>query len=59
MNIDEIKQLAKQYDIKAGRVAKHELVRSIQQAEGNLPCFKREGSISCGEQNCLWREDCV
>ena len=59
MRIDEIKEIAKRYDIKTGKVAKDVLVRSIQQAEGNMPCFKSDRSMECGQQDCLWRNDCI
>lgn len=58
MKIDEIKQIAKQHHIKLGKMTKSDLVRAIQVAEGNTPCFGSKNSSVCGQNNCLWREDC-
>ncbi|HEY4743448.1 MAG TPA: Rho termination factor N-terminal domain-containing protein [Desulfuromonadaceae bacterium] len=58
MKLEEIKEIAKQHGIKAGKMKKAELVRSIQQAEGNTPCFATGASLTCGQGSCLWREDC-
>jgi hypothetical protein len=59
MKIDEIKNIAKQRNIKVGKATKCELVRAIQQAEGNQQCFASNSSKVCGQLSCLWREDCV
>ncbi len=58
MKLEEIKAIAKQHDIKAGKMKKTELVRAIQQAEGNDQCFVTGMSSVCGQADCLWREDC-
>ena len=58
MKINEIKEIARHNNLKTGRANKVELVRSIQQAEGNLPCFNSNSANACGQFNCLWREDC-
>jgi hypothetical protein len=36
---------------------KKNLVRSIQEKEGNTPCFKT-GLPFCNQYNCCWRSDC-
>ncbi len=59
MKIDEIKEIAKQHQIKAGKMKKADLVRAIQQAEGNAACFDTGMVERCGQNDCLWREDCV
>lgn len=59
MKIEEIKEIARQHSIKIGKSKKSDLVRSIQQAEGNLQCFDTKNSSICGQYACLWREDCV
>jgi hypothetical protein len=59
MKLDEIKEIAKQHNIKTGKLKKAELVRAIQQAEGNEVCFETSRADSCGQQACLWREDCA
>jgi hypothetical protein len=59
MKLDEIKEIAKQHNIKTGKMKKAELVRAIQQAEGNEVCFETGQAGACGQQACLWREDCA
>jgi hypothetical protein len=58
MKLDEIKEIAKKYNIKAGKMKKADLVRAIQQAEGNEVCFETGQAGTCGQDACLWREDC-
>ncbi len=58
MKLDEIKEKAKQHDIKAGKMKKADLVRAIQAAEGNNVCFETGQAAHCGQGECLWREDC-
>lgn len=58
MKMDEIREIAKQHNIKAGRMKKADLIRAIQQAEGNEVCFDSGKAETCGQQACLWREDC-
>lgn len=59
MKIDEIKEIARRHGIKAGKTKKSDLVRAIQNAEGNSPCFDSNSSAHCGQTDCLWREDCT
>ena len=58
MKLDEIKEMAKQHRIKTVRMKKAELVRAIQQAEGNEQCFGSGKAAACGQDMCLWRGDC-
>jgi hypothetical protein len=58
MKLDQIKEIAKQHGIKVGRMKKAELVKAIQLAEQNDPCFATGKSAVCGQNDCLWREDC-
>ena len=58
MKLEEIKEIAKQHDIKAGKMKKAELVRAIQLAEQNDPCFETGQAATCGQGGCLWRSDC-
>jgi hypothetical protein len=39
-------------------VSKMELIRKIQTAEGNWPCF-RTAEKTCDRPDCLWLGDCV
>lgn len=59
MKLDEIKEIAKLHNIKAGKMKKVDLVRAIQQAENNDTCFETGQAENCGQDACLWREDCV
>jgi hypothetical protein len=58
MKLEEIKSIAQLYSIKAGKMKKSELVKAIQQAEGNEQCFEAGKSASCGQSSCSWREIC-
>lgn len=58
MKLQEIKEIAKKLNVKAGTMKKVDLVRAIQSAEGNLPCFGTGAASSCGQDGCLWRDDC-
>lgn len=58
MKIEEIREIARQRGLKTGKMKKVEIVRSIQDAEGNPTCFDTGKSEECGQANCLWREDC-
>jgi len=58
MKLDEIKEIARQHNIKPGKMKKNELIRAIQQAEGNEQCFDTGKADQCGQESCLWREDC-
>ncbi|MBN1433768.1 hypothetical protein JW921_03355 [Candidatus Fermentibacterales bacterium] len=54
----EIVQKAKALGIKVSRLKKEELIRAIQVAEGNFPCFGTAREY-CDQQDCLWRKDCM
>ncbi|WP_432822099.1 SAP domain-containing protein [Trichloromonas sp.] len=58
MKMEEIKAVARVRGVKSGRMKKAELVRAIQQAEGNNQCFVTGQADRCGQYECLWREDC-
>lgn len=59
MKLDDIREIAKQYNIKVGKMKKSDLVRTIQQAESNGVCFETGAANDCGQDACLWREDCA
>jgi hypothetical protein len=58
MDVAVIRQKAKSLGVKVAKKDNAELIKSIQQAEGNTPCFKT-ASGSCNQLNCLWRMDCL
>lgn len=58
MKVDEVKEIAKLHHIKAGKMNKTDLIKAIQSAEGNDPCFASGKASRCGQDSCLWRQDC-
>ncbi|PLX96321.1 MAG: SAP domain-containing protein [Desulfuromonas sp.] len=58
MTVAEIKVIAKEMGLKTTNLKKTELIRAIQQAEGNPVCFDTNSRENCGEEICLWRRDC-
>lgn len=60
MNMPEIRQKAEEVGLKGvGKLRKAELIRKIQQAEGNNPCYGAQWRQQCGEMDCCWRSDCL
>ena len=59
MTLDEIKEIAKQHNIKTGKMKKNELIKAVQAAENNDACFETGQVNTCGQDACLWREECV
>ena len=58
MNMTEIRAIAKERGVKAGTMKKSDLVRTIQVAEGNEACFDTNRAAWCGQERCLWKDDC-
>ena len=58
MTVKEIQGIAEQMGLKANKMKKAELVRMIQKAEENTPCFQTGSVNTCGQENCLWLSDC-
>lgn len=59
MKMAEIRAMAKKrFNINSVRMSKTDLIRKIQTAEGNFPCFGT-AEKTCDQQNCLWLDDCV
>ncbi len=59
MNVDTVRQIARSRGLKVSKRKKAELIHDMQNAEGNQACFGTELVASCGQMDCLWREDCV
>ena len=59
MNMQEIRSIAKEFGLKTSRISKVNLVRSIQQTEGNFDCFATATDGECDQSGCLWRKDCL
>ncbi|MCB1671687.1 MAG: SAP domain-containing protein [Gammaproteobacteria bacterium] len=58
MNMQEIRGIARQKGISPGKRPKLELVRLIQNSEGNFECFGTAREGECDQLGCLWRKDC-
>jgi hypothetical protein len=58
MKMNDIKEIARQRGINSSKMKKTELVRAIQQDEGNPECYMTGHKEDCGELGCLWRDDC-
>ena len=58
MLLKDIKAVARENGVKPGKLKKLDLIREIQKAEGNDPCFKSEILSTCSETECLWYSDC-
>ena len=58
MKVQEIKEIARQKNLDVKNMKKPDIVRAIQQAEGNTDCYHTGNVEKCGQSNCLWREDC-
>jgi hypothetical protein len=58
MKMKDVQKIAKQKGIDAGKMNQTDLIRAIQKAEGNNPCFATSAVQTCGQKNCLWSADC-
>lgn len=57
MTLKQIRVKAKDAGVKnITKYPKETLIKTIQQTEGNIPCFR--GIMGCGETGCAWRTDC-
>lgn len=59
MKLDDVKKIAERHGIKPGKLRKAELIRAIQQLEGNHPCYDTGQAEHCGQTHCSWRDDCA
>ena len=57
MHMNTIRAIAKKMNITPGYKDKKELIRFIQEQEGNIPCFRTE-QPACDQYDCCWRDDC-
>jgi hypothetical protein len=58
MIVKEVKEIAQGLGIPLGKMKKNELIKTIQETEGNFPCFGTADS-SCDQMQCRWRSDCL
>ena len=60
MTVKEIRIKAKEMGLEVGsKTKKADMIRTIQNAEGNTPCFQTGIVASCNQANCCWRSDCM
>ncbi len=58
MRLEDVKVIAKERGIQPGKQKKADLIRAIQRTEGNEECYASGKAENCGQQGCLWRDDC-
>jgi hypothetical protein len=59
MNMQQIRELAKEKGAKISKMNKVDAIRMIQLTEGNFDCFAKSDAEQCGQDECLFKEDCV
>lgn len=59
MKLDAVKQIAKKRGLQVTNMKKADIIRAIQCDEGNNTCYNTHSAETCGQTNCLWRDDCV
>lgn len=58
MNMQEIRERAKDFGIKTSQKSKSNLIQAIQISEGNFNCFASALESECDQIECVWRKDC-
>lgn len=58
MNTHSPRKNVRKIEDQIGRKAKQELIRSIQEMQGEDPCFQ-SGRKVCDRFDCGWRRDCM
>lgn len=58
MKMQQIRAVAEERGVRAGKLGKIDLVRAVQRAEGHFDCFATAWEGICDQYACLWREDC-
>jgi hypothetical protein len=58
MKMNDIKEIARQRGINPAKMKKVDLIRAIQADEGNNACCSTGVKNECGQDECLWRDDC-
>ncbi|MEK6696909.1 MAG: SAP domain-containing protein [Candidatus Deferrimicrobiota bacterium] len=59
MKIQKVRAIAKAKGVNSARKSKGEIIRAIQEAEGNFPCFGTARDGCCDREDCAWKEDCL
>lgn len=58
MNLQNIRERAKDFGIKTSGLNKMKLIQAIQLEEGNFNCFASALDGECDQVECTWRDDC-
>jgi hypothetical protein len=59
MKMNDVKKIAKGLGLKTPvGIKKAQIIRAIQQAEGNFACFGTARDF-CDQAHCIWRTDCL
>ena len=58
MKMTDIREKAAEIGLKTRLMKKPDMIRAIQTAEGNTPCFAT-GREACDQVACCWRDDCL
>lgn len=56
--MEQLESKNRSIESKLGWKAKRELIRSIQEMKGKIPCFQT-GKDYCNQSDCRWRNDCM
>ena len=59
MKFSDIQKYARILGVNSFGMKKIDLIKAIQKAENNIPCYGTTRVEHCGEMSCLWRSDCV
>ena len=59
MKIQKVRSIAKTKEVNSFRMSKGEIIRAVQEAEGNFPCFGTARDGFCDRKDCMWKEDCL
>jgi len=59
MKIQKVRAIAKENGVKSAGMTKGEIIRAIQEAEGNFPCFGTARDGHCDQGDCAWKEYCL
>jgi len=59
MKIAEIRDVARSLGIQPNNFFKTELIKTIQQREGNFDCYGTAHDGVCDQIGCCWRKDCL
>jgi hypothetical protein len=59
MKYQAIQKIGKDMGINTYRTKKEDLIHAIQKKENNFDCYATARVTDCGEEDCLWRSDCL